>query len=166
MGLNSKMVDKQNVGNAGEYYVSALLSARNFVVTITLGRNIGYDLLVVNTKGHPFKISVKTANSDNNKYFLLSEKNELMEENDLFYAFVRTNFFQSLPEVWIVPSKVVAKYIAESHQKWLAEKETHNENTMRGFYVIANRYSPADWQETVDQFKNNIKILEDYNGNK
>lgn len=29
---------KQNVGNAGEYYVAARLSAMNFTATITLGR--------------------------------------------------------------------------------------------------------------------------------
>jgi len=34
-------VSRQNVGNAGEYFISALLSAKKFVVTVTLGRNIG-----------------------------------------------------------------------------------------------------------------------------
>ena len=31
-------VQKQNVGNAGEYYIAARLSALNFTATITLGR--------------------------------------------------------------------------------------------------------------------------------
>ncbi len=54
------MVKAQNIGNAGEFYVASLLSAYDCVVTITLGRAEGFDLLVVNPKGHPLKIQVKT----------------------------------------------------------------------------------------------------------
>src|SRR5256885_10304453 len=40
MKSGRKIVDiqKQNVGNAGEYYVAALLSAMNYTATLTLGR--------------------------------------------------------------------------------------------------------------------------------
>ena len=40
-------VQKQNVGNAGEYYIAARLSVLNFVTTITLGRAEKYDKLAL-----------------------------------------------------------------------------------------------------------------------
>ena len=39
-------VAKQNIGNAGEYYIAYLLSASNCIVTVTLGRAEGFDLLI------------------------------------------------------------------------------------------------------------------------
>ena len=40
-------IQKQNIGNAGEYYIAALLSALNFTTTLTLGRAERYDILAV-----------------------------------------------------------------------------------------------------------------------
>jgi hypothetical protein len=53
-------IQKQNVGNAGEYYIAARLSALNFTVTITLGRAERYDILALHPDGKVYKISVKT----------------------------------------------------------------------------------------------------------
>jgi len=52
----STKANRQNIGNAGEFYVAFLLSAKNCVVTVTLGRNEGFDLMVVNPKGNMVKI--------------------------------------------------------------------------------------------------------------
>jgi hypothetical protein len=36
--MEEDKMQKQNIGNAGEYYLAARLSAEDFTVTITLGR--------------------------------------------------------------------------------------------------------------------------------
>ncbi len=41
-------VARQNIGNVGEYFIAYLLSANNCIVTVTLGRTEGFDLLIVN----------------------------------------------------------------------------------------------------------------------
>ncbi|KKL80610.1 hypothetical protein LCGC14_2003060, partial [marine sediment metagenome] len=160
------MTSKQNVGNAGEYYISALLSAKDFVVTVTLGRNIGYDLLVENPNGSTLKISVKTALSKKAKDFLLSNKCEKLRDPNLFYAFIRLNEFEEMPDYWIVPAEEVAEVLAYSHKKWLSTPrrngEKHNDTTMRAFYVVENQYLPKDWIKKVEKFKSNFKILENF----
>lgn len=160
------MTSKQNVGNAGEYFISALLSAKDFVVTITLGRNIGYDLLVENPNGFALKISVKTAISHKASDFLLSNKSDQLRDINLFYAFIRLNNFETMPDYWIVPAKEVAEVLTYSYKKWLSTPkrngDKHKDTTMRAFYVVENQYVPKDWIKKVEKFKGNIKTLEDF----
>ncbi|UYP46498.1 hypothetical protein NEF87_002783 [Candidatus Lokiarchaeum ossiferum] len=153
------MKDKQNVGNSGEYYIAAFLSARNFIVTITLGRAIGYDLLAVNPSGKLIKISVKTRDSNSTHRFVLSEKSESLKSEDLFYAFVRTNKFESLPDFWMIPSKIVAEQTYNSHKKWLQEDSNHKDNTMRTFWVKNHDLFPKNWGETMEQYHNSYSSL-------
>ena len=68
-------VSKQNIGNAGEYFLASYLSANNFIVTITLGRAETYDIIAVNPRGKTFKISVKSRFPKANR-FALNEKCE------------------------------------------------------------------------------------------
>lgn len=156
---------KQNIGNAGEYYLASYLSAHNFVTTITLGRNEKYDLLVVNPKGNTIKISVKSM-IKKSKSFFLSEKYEKLEEPNLFYAFISLNEFKSEPDFWIVPSKVVAKSITKNYTKWFnspnKEGGKHNSTPSRNFNVYQNKYEPEGWEEEVKKYYKNIKILEDF----
>ena len=71
-------VDKQNIGNAGEHYICAFLSAKNFVVTITTGRNIGYDLLAVNPNTKTFFVL------DSKNYFLKLSPGDIKNEINHF----------------------------------------------------------------------------------
>jgi hypothetical protein len=104
-------VQKQNVGNAGEYYIAARLSALNFITTITLGRAEKYDILALSPKGKLIKLSVKTTQIKNAIGFPLSAKDELGAINDFYYAFVKLNNFESEPDFWIIPSKIVCPLI-------------------------------------------------------
>jgi hypothetical protein len=45
--MQAQITQKQNVGNAGEYYIASRLSAFNFIATITLGRAEKYDILAL-----------------------------------------------------------------------------------------------------------------------
>jgi len=158
----AQKLEKQNICNAGEYYLAAYLSAKNFVVTVTLGRAEGYDLLVVNPKGKPLKISVKTR-LPKTKRFALNKKCENLKSDDLFYAFISLDNFQSVPKFWIVHSKIVAERLKESYDKWKITPNkqggTHNDTNMRNFCPYNEKYYPANWENEVKKYKENIDIL-------
>jgi len=155
-------VTKQNIGNAGEYFIAYLLSASNCIVTVTLGRTEGFDLLIVNHNNNAFKISVKTT-FYKTKSLMMTKKVEKIKDPDLFYAFVRFGNINKLPDYWIVPSKVVAERVAIAHQKWLntpgKDGRPHKDTTMRQFFLENHEYYPAQWETTLKQYQNNVSIL-------
>jgi len=159
-------ISSQNIGNSGEYYLASVLSAKNFVVTVTLGRNEAYDLLAVNPKGKAVKISVKAKNQKKENSFIFGKADENKTDYDLFFALVRLNEFKEEPDFWIIPSKVVAKQLKSSHMKWLAtpgrDGRRHGENRMRMFWVTDGPFYPEGWAEEIEKYHRNIKILEDF----
>ena len=163
-----RRVQKQNVGNAGEYYVAAVLSAMNYTATITLGRAERYDILAVSPKKKAYKFSVKTRLSKESTAFTLSERDELGFENDLFYVFVRLYDFKEKPDYWVLPSKVVSKIIAGSYKKWLSDigkrsGKRHNHTTLRKIPVdvrgIDIKYYGLGWADEMLKYKNNFRAL-------
>ncbi len=152
-------VAKQNIGNAGEYFIAYLLSANNCIVTVTLGRAEGFDLLIVNPKNKTLKISVKTT-FYKIKSLMMTKKVEELKTSDLFYAFVRFSDIHKLPDYWIVPSKIVAERIAFSHQKWLETPKRdgtpHKDSTIRKFYLVNHKNYPPNWETILEQYLNNI----------
>lgn len=154
----------QNIGNAGEYYLASVLSAKNFVVTITLGRNEKYDLIAVNPKEKTVKISVKTGIHKKIKTFVMSKKDEEIDAN-LFYAFVRLNEFEGDPDFWILPSKEVSRVLKFSHQKWLKTPDKkgkkHKDDRMRIFHLQNNNWYPRYWEKELKKY---YKCIEPLNG--
>lgn len=163
-------IQKQNIGNAGEYYIASRLSAENFVATITLGRAEKYDILAINPKGKTIKISVKTRfDEDNVRRFPLSEKDELGASDDFFYAFVKLNRFNKEPDFWIIPSKIVSKLIADSHRFYLSQLgkngQRHQDSKLRnlwikGGYTTKETY-PKKWESMLKGFYKNLEQLKD-----
>ncbi|KKL84106.1 hypothetical protein LCGC14_1968050 [marine sediment metagenome] len=157
-------VAKQNIGNAGEYFIAYLLSASNCIVTVTLGRAEGFDLLIVNPKNKTLKISVKTTFYQT-KSLIMAKKVEEIKDSNLFYAFVRYSDIHKLPDYWIIPSKIVAERVAFSHQKWLGtpkrDGSQHKDSTMRKFYLVNHKDYPPNWETIVQQYKNNIDPILD-----
>ena len=159
---------KQNVGNAGEYYRASRLSAINFTATITLGRAEKYDILALSPNGKVFKLSVKTSQVENIKDFLLSAKDEKGQSNDFYYAFVKLNGFKREPDFWIIPSKVVCPLIATAHKKW--ENTPGKNNKMHSLSATTRilpielrgsqkLYYPASWDKEVKQYYKNLEQL-------
>ena len=158
-----KKPDRQNICNAGEYYIASILSANGFTVTLTLGRAEKYDIIAINPNGKSIKLQVKTLYGDWIQW-RMSPKNEKVGDKDLFYAFVRLNDLKKEPEYWVVPSNVVAKYIKCTHSKWLATPRRDGtphpkDYSGRAFRVKSDRNTPKDWTEHCKQFKSNIKQL-------
>ncbi len=101
---------KQNIGNAGEYLVASLLSAKNCVTTITLGRAERYDLIAVKPNGATLRVSVKTLFASDPDRFPVSKKDENGGAEDFFYVVVALNDMKRPATYWVVPSRDVNKF--------------------------------------------------------
>ncbi|HPR99817.1 MAG TPA: group I intron-associated PD-(D/E)XK endonuclease [Candidatus Woesebacteria bacterium] len=165
--MNQENIKKQNVGNAGEYYIASRLSALDFTVTITLGRAEKYDLLALSPNEKLIKISVKTTQLENAIDFPLSVKDESGQSDDFYYAFVKLNKFNKEPDFWIIPSKVACPIIKNSNEIWLKtlgkNNKPHQDSTMRLLPIKVrdsqmNLY-PKNWNEKVKTYYKNLKQL-------
>ena len=160
-------LDKQNIGNAGEYYIASLLSAYGFTATITLGRAEKYDILALSPKGRTIKISVKTRIKENIKRFPLSKKDEKGGDTNSYYAFIRLNELKKEPDFWIIPGKRVGKLIKNAHKKYLATPgkrvKQRKDTNLRNLWIKMTKTSkplfPKDWGQELTTYYKNIKQL-------
>lgn len=161
--METEKISKQNMGNAGEFYIAYLLSSMNYVVMITLGRNEGYDLVALNPSGKSYRISVKTRKPKTKKSFPLRDKDGIFKGNDFYYAFVRLNNFEDEPDYWIVPSRVVSEVVKNSHESYLKEPNKeggkHQDSKIRTFWVANSRYYPENWGEEIKKYYKNWDLL-------
>lgn len=157
-------ISKNNIGVAGEFYMAHMLAKHNFKVNVSLGRTEGFDLFVQNPQGENLTISVKTTYLKVNKFLLMGKKAETLIDDNLFYAFVRLNMPDDVPEFWIVPSNIVASVIKKSHEIHLEtpkkDGSAHKDVPMRMFHLKAYYTFPKDWEEQLKGFKSNVKSLE------
>jgi len=67
------------------------------------------------------------------------------------------------PEFWIVPSNIVAKAMINSDKVWMdkpaKDGSKHKAVSLRLFALANHRLYPADWEEQLEGFKNNIESL-------
>ena len=165
--MNEQRIQKQNVGNAGEYYIASRLSAEDFIATLTLGRTEKYDILALSPKGRSIRLSVKTAYRETATAFPLSAKDENGASKDFYYAFVRLNRFNKEPDFWIIPSKVIGPLLKRSQEIWMKTPgrngRQHRETPMRQLPVIVpntwHRFYPR-WAEKIEQYYKNLKQLQ------
>ena len=104
----------------------------------------GVDILASNRNASKSAtIQVKT-NSGHQSHWILTKKSEDFHALRLFYVFVHLGTLSGHPEFHIVPSKVVAKYITESHANWLKtpgkQGQAHRDNNMRKFDIAGSKY--------------------------
>ncbi len=169
MGEENKeeKLNRNDIGISGEFYMAYILSKHGFQVNLTLGRTAGFDLFAQNKSGVNMTISVKTTYKRVNKFILLDKKVETLINNHLYYAFVRLNGLEGVPDFWIVPSTIVAPVVKKSHEIWMTKTTKsglpHKENPLRNFYLIPRYNFPDDWAEQLEGFKDNIKSLEELN---
>ena len=158
---------KQNIGNAGEYYIASRLSAFNFISTITLGRAEKYDILALSPSGRLSKISVKTKQLGSANDFTLSSKDEKGQSDDFYYIFVRLNEFKDEPDFWVIPSDTVCRLLKESHEKWKntlgRNNRAHGISDVRRLPIKLRGsdklYYPDNWEEQIKKYYKNLKQL-------
>lgn len=142
MAVKSK--DKSLVGAAGEHLVLSRLLARDLLASQAPRGTRKADVLVNPLDGgKPRLIQVKTRTADGKSLgWHMGLKHESISEKDLFYTFVNLELLN--PTVYVIPSRIVAKVVRDSHEEWLRTPgkngQKHNETDMRR---IMNDYGPA-----------------------
>ena len=94
---------------------------------------------------------------------MMSARDERSINDYLYYAFVRLNLPDGIPEFWIVPSKIVASVIKIGHKIWMEKTakngKPHQESNRRKFHLVPKYNFPEDWAEQLEYFKGNIEQL-------
>jgi len=128
--------DNNSVSLAGEFAVLSQLALHGYDANMTLGHTKGIDILA----SHPgtkkmYRLEVKTTYRRSQKEvhiskvhgavkagWMMDKKHESLIDGSLFYCFVMINELDSTFHFYIVPSKVVARYVKQQHELWLKEK--------------------------------------------
>ena len=124
-------------GVAGEYFVAAELSRRGYIASISLRNTRGIDILATNqVASNSITIQCKTSRIYS-KVWMLTEKSEQFFAPNHYYVFVGLGAADQRPSFHVVPSTTVAKFIAESHQRWLRtagkDGKKHKDSAIRNF---------------------------------
>ena len=166
-------MEKPLVGACGVFYVSAELSRRGWIAMPTIRNTSGTDIIATKDD-RDVKIQVKT-NSYGKVKYPMNKSNEEMIADDLYYVFVTLKGEDERPDFYILPSKFVAKYIKETHEKWttlqpkrrLKKKDTKEErikrrerSTMRQFPNYVGKLIPSLKDFEIDNHKDKWEILE------
>jgi hypothetical protein len=127
---------------AGQFYVAAELSKRDFLVSLTLGNARETDLMVKSPNGVDFRVEVKTQRKRN--FWRYSEKQ--VKEN-LFHVFVYLNEIGQNPDFHILTSQ-------EAMSEWNEYYCTHlKDGRKRTDYGLGT--NPA----SIDKYKNKWEKL-------
>lgn len=137
------MANNVSTGNAGEYFVAGELERHGFTVAVPMSNVKDFDILAIDRETYKqFAIQVKTTGYKQ-KVWTLNQKNENIVGDNIVYFFVSLNEME-VPEYHIVPSKIVADYVKNSHQEWLntpgRNGQKHNDNPMRKFADAEDKY--------------------------
>lgn len=142
-------ISSNSVSLAGEFAVLAQLALRGYDANMTLGHTKNVDILVSHSKTKKmYQLEVKTnyRNSRNQpsasklhgrtlSAWIMNEKHEKIVASNLFYCFVNISKDTSEFKYYIVPSKVVARYVADQHRLWLEADPKHRDQPMRLFRI-------------------------------
>lgn len=148
------------IGTAGVYFVASQLAAKGFHAAPTFGNAPSVDILVgLPNGGATLSLQVKTSmralrtrgrGSDKHPDHYewdVGEKSANINQPDLFFAFVNLKGAGTLlPDVFIIPSEIIFKAFDRPYFKSGVKRRW--------------RYHPM--VDSISQFKNNWKILDDY----
>ncbi|SEH08023.1 hypothetical protein [Candidatus Venteria ishoeyi] len=135
------------VGVAGEYLVAGELSLRGYIASITLRNSRGIDIIASNPDGSKsISIQVKT-NSNGGSKWILNQKSETFYSDNHYYILVALKALGERSKYYIVPSKVVAKYVSTTHSEWLKGKKSdgsaRKDSAVRNFKDPNEKYLEA-----------------------
>jgi hypothetical protein len=170
-------MNSNQISLAGEFAVLSQLSLRGYDANMTLGNTKGVDILVSNPKnGKMYRVEVKTNYRDiKNKpskskihgkiwsNWIMNKFHETIIDPELFYCFVnickKTNIFK----FYIVPSRIVAKYVKDQHKLWLKLKRKENkkikDTSMRLFRIGLKNEKYLINTPTTEKYENNWNFL-------
>jgi hypothetical protein len=166
-------INKNSVSLAGEFAVLSQLALRDYNANMTLGNTKGVDILVSDPRTNKmYQLEVKTnfKNSRNKpsvskihgkavSAWIMKEENGKTENPNLFYCFVNISKDTNSFKYYIIPSKVVAKYIREECDLWIKVKTKQGDKfkitEMRNFRLgVADEKYPIE-TPIAEQYENN-----------
>lgn len=138
-----KKLSKIQSGVTGVYLTAGELTKQGYITSITFRNTKDIDILASNEDGtKTVNIQVKTNQGNKNKW-LLSEKSESYFSDIFFYIFVNLNNGNQ-PDFFVVPSKDLASFIKDNHEKWMAKLglkgQKHKATSLRAFVDKEKQY--------------------------
>lgn len=129
-------ISSNSVALAGEFAVLSQLTLNGYNASMTLGNTKNIDILVSDVKTNKmYRLEVKTNYRHETKKhheskifgktvssWIMRSKHETLSSPKLFYCFVNIDPHNNQLTFYIVPSKVVAKYIRDEHGLWIKSK--------------------------------------------
>lgn len=154
------MANTVSIGNCGEYFVAAELERNGFTAAVPMSNTKKFDILAINQKNNTkIALQVKT-NHTSQKIWTLSQKNETLIGDNIYYVFVCLNY-GGAPDYYIMHSSIVAKSIALSHSNWLCGKtksgKNRNDTNIRKFAFDIDKYNPYNLKS--ENYKSNWQSL-------
>ena len=163
----TKMVNKHNKnqrGNASQFFVAGELCRRDLIAVVTMGNTPNTDILCSNHEGTKFvHIQVKTFLPGNNTVMVGKKSEKNYGKNFIWvlggipHADSDKNF-----EYFIIPSPVLAKKVSEAHHLWLSDSRKDG-GKRRDSAVRTVHFPPktnyAGW--SIEPFRNRWDIIED-----
>ena len=126
-------------GVSGEYFVAAELSRRGWVAVLTLKNTPNIDLIATTPDGkRTLNIQVKTRSIGNRRGWILNKNIEaIVPGNNFYIAFVDLKGIDSMPDYYLIPKNLFARWITKRHKEWLAapgrQGRAHVDNAIRAF---------------------------------
>jgi hypothetical protein len=170
-GGNSRMneLDKNTIALAGEFAVLSQLALHGYDANMSLGHTKSFDIFVSHPKTRKmFKLEVKTKyrtspkKSTKSKLFgevvgnwIMDRKHEGIKDPTLFYCFAIFCKPMKTFQFYIVPSKVVAKYVREEHQYFKEKRKKGKDTDIRIFRI--------GFRKEKDKYPIDTPLAENYN---
>jgi hypothetical protein len=160
---HSDKSDTMLVGAAGEHLVLARLLARGILAAQAPRGTRKADILVNHLEDKTScLIQVKTRSGKGaDGGWHMKAKHEEIKDKDMFYCFV--DLSEPHSGVYVIPAKVVAKVVTESHATWLATPgkngRKHNDSDMRRIrnnYGMNLKSAPDGW---MDKYLENWDLI-------
>lgn len=125
-------------GAAGEHYILFCLLRLGWIAALAPEGSPNHDIIVTELNGEKFcAIQVKTSRGlGRDEGWHMSEKHEKLTSTTLFYCFVKIQEGDGHePQVFIIPSKIVAETLKDTHSIWLKSPgrngQKHKDTKMR-----------------------------------
>ncbi len=146
-------------GAAGEFLVAAELSRRGIIATLTIKNTPFIDIIATNPlKGKVSNIQVKTRSEGNTQGWVLGRKvQNISKIKNHAYVFVKLSKFDIVPDYYIIPNNIFAKYQLKIHSAWM--KELDRKGNKRKDNDIRNFKPESRDKKFAEKYHNNWKIL-------
>jgi hypothetical protein len=153
-------LEKALVGPAGEHCVLYRLYRNGILASLAPPGTPTIDILVLDPNQTVIAtVQVKARNVG--RGWRMSAKHENFAQDQCFYAFV--DLVPDAPVVYIVPSRVVADVVKQSHRAWLAapgrKGQPHNDSNVRSILPAYRHPWPGYVDGWLDEYAERWDLL-------